>query len=320
MVSTEGQGSTFWFTAVLDIQPADRHVRRGLPGDIQGKRVLVVDDLQTNREVLCGYLKHWNCDYAEAAGGMEALAIMRRYVAEGRPFDLALLDHMMPEMDGEDLGRRIKSDPVLGKTHLVMLTSLGMKGDSAQMKKIGFAAYLTKPVKRSRILDCLLTVFTQAEAEPKKAPIPDIITRHSLSEAKKADVRILLAEDNMINRKLALHLLDKFGYSADTAVNGKQAVEALEKFPYDLVLMDVQMPEMDGLEAAGVIRDPASAVLDHAVPIIALTAHAMKKDRDRCLDAGMDDILIKPIDPQRLLETLNRYLARPDTDIEPASP
>jgi PAS domain S-box-containing protein len=320
--STAGQGSTFWFTAVLDIQPTDKQNRRALPRDIQGKRVLVVDDLQTNREVLCGYLKHWNCEYAEAAGGMEALAVMRQHVSAGRSFDLALLDHMMPEMDGEELGRRIKSDPVLSKTPLVMLTSLGMRGDAAQMKKIGFAAYLTKPVKRSRIMDCLLSVFAQAEVEPKEVPTPDIITRHSLSEAKKADVRILLVEDNMINQKLALHLLDKFGYQADTAVTGKQAVEALEKSPYDLVLMDVQMPEMDGLEAAGVIRDPASAVLDHAVPIIALTAYAMKEDRDLCLDAGMDDILTKPIDPQQFLEILNRYLARPDTDTDtgPASP
>jgi two-component system, sensor histidine kinase and response regulator len=182
------------------------------------------------------------------------------------------------------------------------------------MKKVGYAAYRTKPVKRSRIFDCLLTVFARAEAEPKKVPAPGIITRHSLSETKKTDVRILLAEDNRINRKLALHLLDKFGFQADAAVTGKQAVQALEKSHYDLVLMDVQMPEMDGLEAAEVIRDPASAVLDHAVPIIALTAHAMKIDRDRCLAAGMDDILTKPIDPQQLHETLNRFLAQPDKD------
>jgi PAS domain S-box-containing protein len=318
MESTEGQGSTFWFTVALDILPADKQTRRALPRDIQGKRVLIVDDLQTNREVLSGYFKHWNCEYAEVAGGMEALALMRQHAAAGRPFDLAVLDHMMPGMDGETLGRRIKSDPVLGKTHLVLLTSLGMRGDAAQVKKIGFAAYLTKPVKRSRILKCLLTVFAQAEAEPEEVPAPEIITRHSLSETDKATAYILLAEDNMINQKVALHLLDKFGYRADTAVTGKQAVEALERTRYDLVLMDVQMPEMDGLEAAGVIRDPASAVLDHAVPIIALTAHAMKKDRDRCLDAGMDDILIKPIDPQQLLETLKRYLVPPGTDMEPA--
>jgi two-component system, sensor histidine kinase and response regulator len=202
----------------------------------------------------------------------------------------------------------------------VMLTSLGMRGDAAQMKKIGFAAYMTKPIKRSRIFDCLLTVFTKAQAEPKKVAMPDIITRHSLSEAKKKDVRILLAEDNMVNQKLALHLIEKFGFKADTVTTGNQAVEALEKFPYDLVLMDVQMPEMDGIEATGVIRDPTSAVLDHAVPVIALTAHAMKKDHDRCLDTGMDDILTKPIDPQQLLETLNRYLAQTNTDTEPASP
>ena len=280
---------------------------------------MVVDDLKTNREILSGFLKHWNCEYAEATGGMEALTIMRQHFAMGRPFDLALLDHMMPEMDGEELGRRIKSDPVLSKTHLVMLTSLGMRGDAAQMKKIGFAAYMTKPIKRSRIFDCLLTVFAEAEADPKKVATRDIITRYSLSEAKKNDVRILLAEDNMVNQKLALRLLDKFGYKADTVTTGKQAVEALEKFFYDLVLMDVQMPEMDGLEATRVIRDPASVVLDHAVTVIALTAHAMKKDHDRCLDAGMDDILTKPIDPQQLLETLNHYLAQPNTDAGPAS-
>jgi two-component system, sensor histidine kinase and response regulator len=157
---------------------------------------------------------------------MEALAIMRRHGAAGRPFDLALIDHMMPEMDGEELGRRIKSDPELSKTHLVTLTSLGMKGDAAQ-----------------------------TEAEPKEVSTPDIITRHSLSEVKTADVRILVAEDNMINQKLALHLLDKFGYPADTALTGKQAVETLEKSFYDLVLMDVQMPEMDGLKAAGWLLD-----------------------------------------------------------------
>ena len=213
-------------------------------------------------------------------------------------------------------GRRIKSDPALSNTHLVMLTSLGMRGDAAQMKMIGFAAYLTKPVKRSRILECLLTVFSRTEEKPKEVSAPEIITRHSLSEDKKADARILLAEDNMINQKLALHLLDKLGYQADTATTGKQAVEALEKYLYNLVLMDVQMPEMDGLEAVGVIRDPASAVLDHKVPVIALTAHVMKKDRDRCLDAGMDDILTKPIDPQQLFETLERYLAQPEPDME----
>jgi PAS domain S-box-containing protein len=318
--STDGQGSTFWFTAVLDIQTTDKQTRRVLPRDIQGKRVLIVDDLKTNREILSSYLNLWNCEYAEASGGLEALTVMRQHVAAGRPFDLVLLDHMMPEMDGAELGRRIKSDPLLSKTHLVMLTSLGMRGDAAQMKKIGFAAYMTKPIKRSRIFDCLLTVFAQAEADPKAVPKADIITRHSLLEAKKKDVRILLAEDNIINQKLALHLLEKFGYQADTVATGKQAVEALEKFPYDLVLMDVQMPEMDGIEATGVIRDPTSAVLDHAVPVIALTAHAMKKDHDRCLDTGMDDILTKPIDPQQLLETLNRYLAQTNTDTGPASP
>jgi PAS domain S-box-containing protein len=318
--STEGQGSTFWFTAVLDIQSTGRQTPRVLHRDIQGKRVLVVDDLQTNREVLNCYLKHWNCEYAEATGGREALEVMRRHVAAGKPFDMVLMDYMMPGMDGEELGRIIKADPVLGQTHLVMLTSLGMRGDAAQMKKIGFAAYLTKPVKRSRIFDCLLTVFAQADAEPKEAPAPEIITRYSLPEEKNSDVRILLAEDNMINQKLALHLLDKFGYQADLAVTGKQAVEALEKEAYDLVLMDVQMPEMDGLEAVGVIRNPASAVLNHAVPVIALTAHVMKRDQERCLNAGMDDILTKPIDPRQLLDTLNRYLARPDTGAEPAVP
>jgi len=304
--SKEGKGSTFWFTATLEKQGQGREVKMVVPEDTRGKRILVVDDNATNRLVLREQLRSWHCHYDEAQGGAVALDKLREAVAEGRPFEIAILDVQMPEMDGETLGRKIKEDPDLEGTILVMLTSVVEPGGAARTKEIGFAAYLTKPVKGSELFDCLTTVVGR-KAAGKDTSGETLVTRHSVAEDQKRKIRILVAEDNMINQKVALNLLKKFGYRADAVANGQEAIKALETVPYDLVLMDVQMPEMDGLEATALIRSPQSTVCNHEIPIVAVTAHAMKGDREQCLEAGMDDYTPKPIEPADLLEKIKRW-------------
>ena len=305
--SEPGKGSTFWFTAVLDKQPEDRKREVVIPEDIRGQRILVVDDHATNRLVLRELLRSWDCRFAEAEGGEQALDMLHQALAEADPFRIAVVDMQMPVMDGATLGRKIKADPDLRLTLLIMLTSVGKRGDAAHLKEIGFSAYLNKPVKKSHLYDCLVTVMGIPSSLDKERSIP-IITRHGLEEAKKRRVRILVAEDNVVNQKVALRILEKLGYRADAVANGQEAVTALEKIPYDLVLMDVQMPEMDGFEATEVIRDPASRVRNHDIPVIAMTAHAMKGDRERCLEAGMDDYVSKPVTALALNKTLEKHL------------
>jgi len=306
--SEPGKGSTFWFTAALEKQPEDRKQEVVVPEDIRGHRILVVDDHATNRLVLRELLRSWDCRFAEAEDGEQALDMLHQALAEADPFRIALVDMQMPGMDGETLGRKIKADPDLRLTHLIMLTSVGKRGDAAHLKEVGFAAYLNKPVKKSHLYDCLVTVMGIPSSPSKERSIP-IITRHGLEEAKKRRVRILVAEDNVVNQKVALRILEKLGYRADAVANGQEAVNALEKIPYDLVLMDVQMPEMDGFEATGVIRDPASRVRNHDIPVIAMTAHAMKGDRERCIEAGMDDYVSKPVTALALNKALEKHLA-----------
>jgi two-component system sensor histidine kinase/response regulator len=306
--SEEGKGSTFWFTAVLEKQPEGREVEVVIPEDIREKQILVVDDNATNREVLREQLRSWHCCFDEASRGAEALNKLRQGVADGKPFDIAIVDMQMPEMDGETLGRKIKEDPDLKSTILVMLTSAAQRGDAKQAEEIGFAAYLTKPVKRSQLYDCLATVAGR-QTQAKDRSSASIVTRHTISENQKRRLRILLAEDNTTNQQVGLAILKKLGFRADAVANGKEAIKALETIPYDLVLMDVQMPEMDGLEATSQIRNPQSPVRNHDIPIIAITAHAMKGDREKCLEGGMDDYVSKPIEPQELVEAIERQLA-----------
>jgi CheY-like chemotaxis protein len=306
--STLGKGSTFWFSLSLEKKITERKEEHPVIRDLVGKKILIVDDYATNREILGTYLKHWKCVFQETADAGQALQILKNAVKQGTPFDLVLSDYMMPVMDGEQLGRRVKADPLLKDTLMVMITSVGLRGDAARMKAIGFNGYLVKPVKRSQLFDCLLMVFGLAGLKDTDAQKTTLVTRHTITEAERFKVRILLAEDNVINQKLALRLIEKFGYRADAVANGKEAVQALELIPYDLVLMDVQMPEMDGLEATRIIRAPQSKVQNHRVPIIALTAHAMKGDQERCLQAGMDGYIPKPIEPNELLRMIEKNL------------
>ena len=309
--SVEGEGSTFWFTTVLDKQPVSGQPEAtGADASLEGVRVLVVDDNATNRRLLDMLLDTWQCRHDEAADAHTALAKLRAAVEEGDPYRVALLDLQMPEIGGEALGAEIKKDPAVADTILVMLTSVGQRGDAARMQETGFAAYLTKPLKKSVLHDCLVTVLG-TQGQPSTGSDKGIVTRHSIADANRHNVRILLAEDNVINQRVALKVLEKFGYSVDTAVNGRLALDAVQDTAYDLVLMDCQMPVMDGYEATEAIRQ-AEGDRKHT-PIIAMTAGAMDGDRDRCLDAGMDDYLIKPVRPQELQNMIEKWMVRAET-------
>jgi two-component system, sensor histidine kinase and response regulator len=310
--SSEGAGAIFWFTAVLEKQTEGLRNEPTLPVDIQGQRVLIVDDNRINRHIMREQLKNWACFVDEAENGQEALSLLLLAAEEKAPFRLAIIDMMMPEMDGKTLGRKIKADPRITDTVLVMLASAGTRGDAEQLQDIGFSAYLTKPVKRLQLYHCLSTVLGTPLTVVKKSSKP-IVTRHSLSEEKKRSIRILLAEDNPVNQKVAQKMLEKFGYYSIPVSNGLEALEALSMIDYDLVLMDVVMPEMNGFDATAHIRNPASKVRNHRVPVIAMTAHAMKGDREKCLEAGMDDYISKPVKPQELMDVVEKWVRKANT-------
>ena len=307
VTSEAGRGSEFWFTAVFEKQPKTKATNVPVADTISGKRILIVDDNAANRFVLQEQLKSWGCRLATASSGAQALDLLYSAVDDKDPFEISVVDMQMPEMNGETLGRKIKEDSRLNKTLLVMMTSMGQRGDAKRLEGIGFSAYLTKPVKMPKLYDCLATIageqFEKAESATKK-----IVTRHSLAESRKQRVRILLAEDNIVNQKVAVKFLNKFGYNADVVTNGIEALAALSKELYDIVLMDCQMPEMDGYKATGEIRNSDSTVLNHQVPVIAMTANAMKGDREACLRAGMDDYLTKPFKPQELYDILEKWI------------
>ena len=301
--SREGEGSTFWFTTKLKktLEEPSRHLSKQCMED---DRILIVDDNVTNRIVLKEYLKSWTCEYEEAAGGEEALEILRREAEAGRPFNIAILDMQMPGMDGAILGKKIKEDRKISDTILIMLSSLGIENDEFMTKETGFYAHLTKPVKISQLYNCLMS------AKEGKAPLDDAGSEPVAKEqpvVKNRDVRILLVEDNLVNQKVAAKLLEKSGYHADIANNGLEAVELLGKSVFDLVFMDVQMPKMDGLEATRTIRSGARGIKNTKVPIIAMTARVMEEDQQDCLDAGMNDYISKPINPDELVNKILKW-------------
>lgn len=304
--SQPGKGSTFWFTVCMEKQAKREAVEGGQLAELRGKRVLVVDDHATNRLLLRTLLENWGCVCMEAKDGQEALRALKVATERGEPLDLVIIDMLMPRMNGEELGQRIKEDPNLKSLPLIMLTSLGRRGDAKRLQEIGFAGYLTKPVRASQLRRCLEMVLGRAQ-EGTMGLQGHIVTRHTLSEERKRSLKILLVEDDPTNRRVALGILDKLGYRADVAANGKEAVGALQRVPYDLVLMDCQMPEMDGYQATRLIRDPSTGALNPRVPVIAMTANAMQGDRAKCLEAGMDDYIAKPIRAHELASTIESW-------------
>ena len=305
--SREGRGSRFWFTAVFEKRMDSEDKKIVVPKDIRDQRILFVDDNQTARRLLREQLNVWGCRYDEASCGSEALEKLHAAVNAYDPYQIAIIDMYMPEMDGRELGQRIKQDPDLKDTRLVLMTAMGNRGDAGQCEKIGFGAYLTKPVKQVNLFDCL-TMISGNTQQPEGGQTDGIITIHSLADTKKQRHKILLVEDNPVNQKVALIFLKKLGYQADVAANGCEAITALEKVPYGVVLMDCQMPLMDGYEATAQIRASDSKTVNPKIPIIAMTAHAMKGDRDKCIAAGMNDYLTKPVDPDQLAGILKKWL------------
>jgi two-component system sensor histidine kinase/response regulator len=302
--SKEGEGSVFWFTAhfapVVDsLQPV--YV---VPTSIKGQRVLVVDDNATNRKILVGQLLLCGVEPMSASSADEALALMRQAGAAGRGFDAALLDHLMPACDGAELGRTIVSDAALKSTRLILLTSSGQRGDGQLFAEIGFAAYLLKPVAQRDLTACLMLVLANT-ADSWHMQSQPMITRHALRTQRTRN-RILLAEDNLVNQKVALRMLEKLDYRVDVVVDGNAALAAWQTGHFDLILMDCQMPNLDGYEATRAIRTLEKG--ERHVPIIALTAHAMKGAEEKCRAAGMDDYLTKPIDRAKLEACLDRHL------------
>ena len=319
--SEEGKGSEFWFTVELARQKTSSPVTETVPEDLQNTRVLIVDDNETNREILSTVLSSWQMRPVEAESGEQALERMKEACRREDLFRLALIDMQMPGMDGEELGRAIQSDPDLAGTPMIMLTSLGTWGNTQRLAEIGFAGYLYKPT-HSRELRELISRTLKGGDTPAGVLLPHAPGAHPSVEQSGGEAvgslaerggRVLVAEDNSTNQIVALGILGKLGVHGDAVANGKEAVKALETVPYDLVLMDVQMPEMDGLEAARHIRSGEFGVRNPNIPIIAMTAHALREDRDRCLAAGMNDYLSKPVQPNVLARMLERWLPRPSS-------
>ena len=304
--SEVGKGSTFHFTVKLGLAPEPRV--RAIPATlaaVQGLRVLVVDDNMTNRVILKEMLQSWRMKPEVASSGPEAIALIGEALGRQEGFGLFLLDLSMPEMDGFELIRRIKEIDGAQDVPIIILTSADRVGDLQQARDLGAQGYLVKPVRPSDLLDTIMAIKGATSSE-HRLEVP--ITEHTLPEFRRK-YNILLAEDNPVNQKVAIHLLQKKGHRVTVVENGRQALEIIEKEKFDLVLMDVQMPEMDGFEATRQIRQREQSTGQH-LPVVAMTAHAMKGDREKCLEAGMDDYVAKPLYPEELYRVIERAIAR----------
>ena len=307
--SKEDVGTTFWFTCVFKKKEKQKESQRALPEDIRKKRILIVDDNETKHMVLSHQLKAGQCRYEQAAGGEEALKKLIAAVDENDPFHIAILDMQMPGMDGETLGRKIKQEPALCHTLLIMLTFGGLKGDAKRAHNIGFSAYLTKPIRQSQLFDCLAAVVGQKQVDDRGMP-EHLLTKYTLSDNANHKTRILLADDDKTNQLVASTILQKMGFSVRITGDGQQAVDAFEEERFDIILMDGQMPVMDGFEATREIRKREKKKELTPIHIIALTALAMKGDREKFINAGMNDYITKPIQTEILFEKINDYIKK----------
>lgn len=307
VTSRENQGTTFQLTITVGKQPAGS-VETVLPGvehlrALKGTHILMVDDNEITRKSITSLLETWGFDADAAANAEDALAMINAARDKGSPFRCVLIDMMMPVTDGEVLGRWVLENPANAGISLVMCTSAGYRGDAKRLERAGFAAYLRKPIRRSTLLECLLVVLCKIS----KGELSPIVTGHLLAEAKRRVARILMVEDNTINMMVINGMLARLGYDhVDSACDGFEAIAAVEKGNYDLILMDCQMPKMDGYEATRRLRKSGIKT-----PILAMTAHAMSGDREKCLEAGMDDYLTKPILLDKLSKILDHWLKSP---------
>jgi len=299
--STLGAGSTFWLTLpVTTAAPLERRPRRH---DLGGTRVLVVDDNAMNRVMLGRTLESWGVDHQDAPDAPSALHALRDAAASGHPFDAALIDFHMPGMDGPTLASQITTDPSIASVALVLLTSSAQRGEAGLAEAAGMAGYLAKPVHPAQLRACLATVLGTGAAAMGRMPI---VTRHRLAEMAIRGGTVLLAEDNPVNQSVACGMLHALGYQVEVVWNGQEAVAAAASTRFDAILMDCQMPEMDGYEATGLIRAAEGAT--RRTPIVAVTGSALQQDRQRCLDAGMDEHLAKPLRRDQLAVILDQFV------------
>ena len=303
VASRPGQGSRFWFDIRLGM--SDKAASDLTPApDLHGKRICLVDDHPLYRQILTQYAMRWGMEPCLAEQGADALTLLRAEYQAGRHVDLAILDMQMPDMTGLALARRLKADPQLRDIPIVILTSVGRRGDGKEAHEAGVSAYLTKPVRERQLAECLQLVLSQPR---NSVDVPALITRHTLSEtAAQTRHHLLVVDDNLVNQKVAVKMLEKLGYRVDVAGNGKEALLALTRHPYHLVFMDCQMPEMDGFETTRHIRSHERPGCH--VPIIAMTANAMQGNREHCLSSGMDDFVSKPVKSQDLQRVLTQWL------------
>ena len=305
--STMGKGSTFHFTIRVGVA-ADQHPLsvQAFQAQLLHLPVLLVDDNTTNRRVLLEMTRGWGMRPTASDSGTAALDTMKQAETSGYGFRLAIIDGHMPGMDGFELAARIKSDPHLSGAMIMMLTSAGQRGDAARCRELGIVAYLLKPIRKSELLGAILTVLGQRP----DAPATDFVTRHTLSEAHKK-LRILVAEDNLVNQRLVIRMLEKMGHVPKVAQDGQEAISLVASESFDLVFMDVQMPQMDGLTATRKIRESETAKRTH-IPIVAMTAHAIKGDKEHCLEAGMDGYVSKPVSSKQIEEVIATILGADD--------
>ncbi|HYV06322.1 MAG TPA: PAS domain S-box protein [Blastocatellia bacterium] len=317
--SAPGRGSTFWFTARFGLQPHKTSELEDKP-QLEGLRVLVVDDNETNRTLVHHQITSWGMRNGNAASGAEALKLLRLAAAAGDAYKIAILDMQMPEMDGLMLAREIKADQSIAGTRLVMMTSLGPRDDNL-LKQSGIEVCLRKPVKQSQLFDCLATVAASRLPEVESSSPVNVSgiasSQDDTGSGARALVRVLVAEDNVVNQRVALRQLHKMGYSADGVANGLEVLESLERISYDVVLMDCQMPEMDGFEATAEIRKREGSSR-HTI-IVAMTANAFDGERERCVAGGMDDYISKPVRPEVMSATIERWTA-PSISQNPGTP
>ena len=306
--SAVGKGSTFHFTARFGTAKAERSlVVQPCPSELMNLPVLVVDDNATNRRILIEITRIWGMTSTAVETGSAALEAMTEAAMRGTPFRLAIIDSRMPEMGGFELAERIKQDPSLADVKMMMVTSAGQRGEAARCRELGISAYLPKPIRKSELMSAVLNVLGQRQTDGA----PHLVTRYSSRQASTA-LRILVAEDNPVNQTVILRMLQKMAHIPTLARNGLEALSLLETGTFDVVFMDVQMPEMDGLTATRKIRDNERATGAH-IPIVAMTAHAMKGDKERCLDSGMDEYITKPLSSHRIQETIALLLGREQT-------
>ncbi len=316
--SEPGRGSRFRFSARFGTATERARIADRLPAQLRGLRVLVVDDNATNRRILEEVLTQWRMQPTAVASARAALEEMEAAQRAGRSYPLVLLDASMPGMDGFELAERVQKSPRLARASIMMLSSGARPGDRARCFELGISAYLTKPVKQSDLMDTIMSVLGSRLPKAKKRPgaVAELPPKAARS------LRVLVAEDNAVNQQVAVGMLERAGHVATVAENGREVLALLERGAFDVVLMDVQMPEMDGLEATAAIRERERATGGH-LPIVALTAHAMKGDAERCLEAGMDAYLAKPLQPRELAAAIEGVLGgapSPAPEPPPATP